>query len=528
MKRYCIIPALVLLSSASWAQNLNPEVQVTNDYQNRIDDVSKKGVAMTIPDSLLRFDYHFDYSVFDSPYKGAYEFSPYSVTITPDARPYDGRRLYLRAGAGYVLKPEFDLVWSAVDRKKFSVNAFASAGGFYGNYKHVQPHTFVREKGVFDRGWDFASSVGADARINIGKTLLRTEFGYDGIYTGHDIYSGGNTHSPYVSAHIGSNSGRRILYNAGVTYRYVYDALSSGSSIHENELTLDAVFSAVTDASFKVSSDVELNLNGYYSAFQMHPHAAFRLGAFDFDAGLRFGGYTGKVTLSPAVTVAAHLLHDYLDVYAGADGGNRNLTYWDYRSGAHWYHADYLEPLPVREIADLFGGVRGHADFGLQYDVKAGYRFLRNAPFWAVGDWGYETMRFQDCRAVHADLLLSWASERLNIDGELHYMHIPGGVDDGVFSPSAVTSTFRGSYNWKKRIFAGLSMDIATGRKALAGPAEVKMPGYADVGLWGEYRLDGRLSFWLKCSNILNQDIRTSPLISECGPAVIAGIRFSL
>ena len=286
MKRYCIIPALVLLSSASWAQNLNPEVQVTNDYQNRIDDVSKKGVAMTIPDSLLRFDYHFDYSVFDSPYKGAYEFSPYSVTITPDARPYDGRRLYLRAGAGYVLKPEFDLVWSAVDRKKFSVNAFASAGGFYGNYKHVQPHTFEREKGVFDRGWDFASSVGADARINIGKTLLRTEFGYDGIYTGHDIYSGGNTHSPYVSAHIGSNSGRRILYNAGVTYRYVYDALSSGSSIHENELTLDAVFSAVTDASFKVSSDVELNLNGYYSAFQMHPHAAFRLGVFDFDAGV--------------------------------------------------------------------------------------------------------------------------------------------------------------------------------------------------------------------------------------------------
>ena len=120
MKRSIIILVSTLFSFGLAAQNLNPEVQVTNEYQTRIDDVTKQGPRMRIPDSLLRFDYHFDYSVFDSPYKGSYEFSPYSVTITPDPKVYDGRKLYLRGGLGYVLKPELDVVWAAVDQKRMA------------------------------------------------------------------------------------------------------------------------------------------------------------------------------------------------------------------------------------------------------------------------------------------------------------------------------------------------------------------------------------------------------------------------
>ena len=69
MKKHIIILAAVLLPLGLGGQNLNPEVQVTNEYQTRMGDASKQGPAMRIPDSLLRFDYHFDYSVFDSPYK---------------------------------------------------------------------------------------------------------------------------------------------------------------------------------------------------------------------------------------------------------------------------------------------------------------------------------------------------------------------------------------------------------------------------------------------------------------------------
>ena len=529
MKRYTIILALALISPVLGAQNLNPEVQVTNEYQNRINDVVKQGVDMTIPDSLFRFDYHFDYSVFDSPYKGAYEFSPYSVTITPDPKPYDGRKLYVRGGLGYVLKPELDLVWAAVDRKKFSVNVFASGNGFYGRYRHIAPSSFELDKSRFDKGWDFGTSVGADTRVNISDNLvLRAEFGYDGVYTGHEIYHRDNCHAPYISARVGNGKGRKLSYSAGIKYRYVYDWLNGTNAIHENEVIIDGVVTPEIDEFFKVSSDVELNLNGYYKAFQMHPHAVFQLGIFDFDAGLRVGWYTSHFTASPAITVSAHLLNNYLDVYAGADGGNHNLTYWDYKSRVHRYHESYVKPLPIREIADLFAGVRGHADFGLQYDLKAGYRFLQNAPFWAVSASGLETLKFQNCNELHADLLVSWASERLNLDGAVHYVNIPKGVEDRVFLPSAVNGTLKGGYNWMKRIYAGLSIDMATGRKASVGPATVRVPGYVDVGIWGEYKYTKRLSFWLKGSNLLNHDVRISPLFSEWGPSVIVGASFSL
>ncbi len=129
---------------------------------------------------------------------------------------------------------------------------------------------------------------------------------------------------------------------------------------------------------------------------------------------------------------------------------------------------------------------------------------------------------------IHADLLVSWASERFNLDGNVHYIHIPGGVADRVFAPAAVIGQIKGGYNWKKRIYAGLSVEMSTKRVATLGNTTTKIPGYVDVGVWGEYKYNKRLSFWLQGSNLLAHDIRISPMISECGPAVIVGAAFSL
>ena len=40
---------------------------------------------------LLKFDWNFNYSVFENPYKGAYEFSPYKLNMAPEPRAVDGR-----------------------------------------------------------------------------------------------------------------------------------------------------------------------------------------------------------------------------------------------------------------------------------------------------------------------------------------------------------------------------------------------------------------------------------------------------
>ena len=529
MKRIVISILAAALSAGLAAQNLNPEVQVTNEYQTRLNDVAKQGPEMVVPDSLLHFDYHFDYSVLDSPYKGSYEFSPYAITITPEPRAYDGRKLYLRAGAGYVFRPEFEAVWAAVDRKRFALNVFGKANGFWGQYRYIVPSTFELAKTMFNKGWDFSAGGGVDARFKLGKVNFRAEAGYEGVYAGHELYHTDNAHSPYALLRFSLNPGRKLEWNGGISYRYVNDALDGYTPIQDHEVTADLTVGARPRQDYRVLSDVNVVINSYYWGFSLHPHVIYQLGVLDIDGGFRIGWAADKFSASPDIRASIHLLNDYLKVYAGATGKDHYTQYWDYKTRVHRYFGEtYSSPLPVREVADVFVGIDGHADAGFQYDLKAGYRWVKDAPFWAVSDTGLECLAFQDCSMFHADLAVSWASERFNLDGVAHLVKLPQGVPLEVFEPSLVTGTIKGGYNWRKRVYAGLSLDMASARIAMVKGMERKMPGYADLGVWGEYRMNNRLGFWLKGTNLLNHDVRISPLYSQAGPAVIVGVTFNL
>ena len=89
MRRLIISGGLLLTFAVSLtAQKINQSVQVTNDYETRFADFKKSEPDLVLPDSLYAFDYSFDYSVFDSPYKGSYEFTPYNVEIARYSVPF--------------------------------------------------------------------------------------------------------------------------------------------------------------------------------------------------------------------------------------------------------------------------------------------------------------------------------------------------------------------------------------------------------------------------------------------------------
>ena len=52
MRRYITLAAVLLDCAAASAQNLNPTVQVTNDYEGKLMEVEKQKVGMAVPDSL--------------------------------------------------------------------------------------------------------------------------------------------------------------------------------------------------------------------------------------------------------------------------------------------------------------------------------------------------------------------------------------------------------------------------------------------------------------------------------------------
>ena len=72
--RYRIIALMIagaLAAFSASAQNLNPQVQVTNDYKARMGLQGKQGVELEIPESLRNFRSSVDYNVLATPYKGA-------------------------------------------------------------------------------------------------------------------------------------------------------------------------------------------------------------------------------------------------------------------------------------------------------------------------------------------------------------------------------------------------------------------------------------------------------------------------
>ena len=63
--------ALLTVSAAVSAQNLDPTVNVTRDYEGKLLEVDKPAMRVTVPDSVTRCNLDFGYTVLESPFKGS-------------------------------------------------------------------------------------------------------------------------------------------------------------------------------------------------------------------------------------------------------------------------------------------------------------------------------------------------------------------------------------------------------------------------------------------------------------------------
>ena len=135
--RYLIIISAALLPLHLAAQNLDPTVEVSRAYEGKLVEVHKPSMDVSVPDTVQQFRLDFDYSVFDNPYKGSYEFNPYMASMRPSSAPFDQRTFYLRAGAGYRLQPVADVIWSPAFKKGFRMDVYARNRSYIGDYRNI-------------------------------------------------------------------------------------------------------------------------------------------------------------------------------------------------------------------------------------------------------------------------------------------------------------------------------------------------------------------------------------------------------
>ena len=575
MKRYILSAALFCLPLCAFAQNINPTVQVTNDFQGKIMEVHKGELPIAVADSLLKFDWNFDYAVTDNPYRGAYDFTPYLIDTTPEAAPLKQGKLYLRAGAGYTFHPEASLVYTPLAKPKAGLSVYDDFGGFSGNMLSFECRPAIRENLIRSdahNGNMYRNRLGVNGRVSLGKPELLFDAGMD-MLRSDSFISGADYGAADIKGSLNLNFNNwTAVVDAGFRHGDNIQSTSDSGDFDMDDNVLDLGFtlahqyapgswfefhpSVKTDFFNYYGYDGEVShikLSAVYKADFKRSHLragvllSFVMGSVE--EGMTFLG-SGSVKPARGNCLYPDLYADYLlvpqtlKVYASLTGGA---------------HVDELKDvlderpfvLPSRTSA-LFGdvvstpydaemGIAGRVGAKLQYKVGLGYRSVKNELAESVqcftGSYiAFPQMLRVNYNLLHFDAQMDFTAERYKaaFDLTLQKSDFDPFVEAVALPKVKASGSF--TYNWNKRIYAGISASymgrrtqqyLMTTDTAECGIA-TKIPGYLDLGLNAEYRYNHRLSFWLRSGNLLCQSVYQQVLFARRSPWFTLGLTFAL
>lgn len=581
MRRHTIAAALLFcllpfpLKTA--AQDLNPTVEVSRQYRGSLLDSEKPSVPMAMPDSVLRFDLEFDYSVFDNPFKGSYEFRPFLMDM--DLSPaYSGEKsLYLRAGAGYTLHPELDFTWTPVRGRKFRMSLYARHRSYIGKYRSVGPvltgnvPVFTSDGGRYS-GHDMVTEAGADGTLDWDKGVFSFRAGYVGTAlrdtTVRRGYDG-------VAVNLGvsskENIGSHVIYDVDVSYMFAEDKFTAPACGKGYMSGHDFSFGASAGSSFKTGHSVLVDAGVDYAHYggaisagagdvTLIPRYLYSKGRWDVNLGVKlavlFRGGGDGTSISgdnmpgqivyPDIRVSLNAIRNHLDIYLAIGGGTDMNRYssllMENRHVTPVYNSGMGTPLlgSTVERVSAAVGLKGNIASRFSYDISTGYRNFSAIPLPAVCalPGGYAAgIGYSPMQMFFAGLDFSWTSQDVRLGGRLDYRATDlSGRDAAVVAPAAFSGRIEAEYNWKERIYVGADCGFSTSRRGLTAVAplsglsgqEFRIPGYADLGVSLEYVFTRRFSLWLRGGNLLGATIQRIPLYSESGIYFTGGICLNL
>lgn len=518
--------AVSAIVSAS-AQNLNPTVEISNVFEGKLVESDKPSIRMAVPDSLLRFDLEYDYSVFNTKYSGGYDFSPYLMDMRPEADSYRGRRFYLKAGAGYTLNPVFDLVYSPVNKGKFKVDLYASNNSYIGNYRNIgaardnASDDFLTLGGTTidgkDRTWghDISSKAGVNVRYDWSKGMAAIGAGWRGI-NGNNIWGKSNFNAADIDARVASTvtGDRYFFYDAALHYRYgIDDVLASGQTgyggVKYNEVGLKATLGPVLGRN-RFLIDYLMDYSGYdnisageevlFSAVSnvLVPKYVMKRPWGGVSLGVRISSIIrgndenmpeavlpiqqdgSKFYFHPDIHASVMLVPGYLDMYADITGGVGINSYSEMKERYHFYNLAYgrgaaavMDNSVTKLDASL--GFRGNIASRFRFDLKAGYsvsgnRLMETACSEYLAD-GVPVglmpgIGYADMSLLSVDLMTGYSWKSVFADANLRLRKSWTG-DEPVagYLPALFAGTVRAGYDYNGRIRGWVYGDFSTSRQ---------------------------------------------------------------
>lgn len=558
--RYLIFAAFSFAAMTATAQNLDPTVVVDRAYEGKLMEVHKPLLEMAVPDSVMRFDLDFDYSVFENPYKGSYEFNPYLLSMKPAASADGSKKFYLRAGAGYSLHPELDLVWSPdFETNDFSVDVIARHKSYIGDYLNVDGesegdswsgHDLYSTAGAVGHGdWDSGYADFWATYSNIAVKDRKWNRMYNALDAGVSVGS--------------KDMATAVDYRFDARYRNGGDVLSGNTfdSVFHNEQIVDVDASVGFPVGgsmlfFDLEADYAFYGGEYKESagqFGITPHYVYRKPRFMVDFGVKVAKALGndepieadessgsvqhiyrgagvEQIVYPDVTMEFVLIHDALKFKLHAGGGNRLDTYSSV-IGANHHVWNYVPDFTIERL-NASAGFEGRISSRFSYNLYGGYSIVANGLLDRVEKSVYDGKEVLNVMTSHtsyakmyAGLDFLWKGDAVKVDGSMVYSSLTGdALEQGYLEPAALTGDVAFEYNWKRRVFAGVDCRFATMRNGTV----CSVPGYADLGVFAEYAFRRNFSVWARGGNLLGMNIQRNPLYAEKGAYFTLGICLNL
>lgn len=570
--------AVFVACAAASAQNLDPTVVVDRAYEGKLVEVHKPALEMSVPDTVMRFELDFDYSVFDNPFKGSYEFNPYLLSMKPSVATDKAGIFYLRAGAGYQLRPELDLIWSPkMKNDAFRLDVYAHHRSFFGDYylmnaaedPHVDLIKVIDDVYMSAKGGFMSSKAGVNLGYDWEKSALDFNAGYYGVQRFMSGDAARNYNAFDADFTIKTRDGMDdmgLTYLLNASYRLAADnsigTFENKYRLNENNIEVNAAIGTSREGSNDFALDLHVDHDGYTgfkegsaSIVSVTPHYIYDKGILHADLGLKIAKIMADETsglfifnakdqiVYPDVKVRVDLIRDALSLFAKVGGGSRIYS-----------NADLLErniflSLPEYGRDDLrlnFGsdmgigverisaraGFEGRFGSKFSWNIHTGYSDHASAIVDAANPYVYLSgVDYAAYSAWDSSFEWSWKSDRFSADGLVTYCNAWGDAfsaesSSDNFKPAAFTGDVSFEYNYNRRIYAGV--DCAFSSERVSERGRFVMPGYADLGVSAEYVTSRAISFWVRGGNLLGMTIQRNPIYAVKGPYFTLGICLKL
>ncbi|OAB81866.1 TonB-dependent receptor [Cochleicola gelatinilyticus] len=551
--KYCLF--FMLFSIATCIVNAQEEdeldtevVNIVKPYTPTISDAFKVKETPVLNDSVSEAKKPVEYSIFSVPVASTFTPAKGKAATVEKAKPIKLYDNYATLGFGNYTSILGELY------SNFEISRTDNAGFFFRHNSAQGDIEGVRlENKYYDTQLDANyTSRQRDAyyRLEAGGThQLFNWYGLPDFYEGasEEFINNADVQQNYFGGYVGGTMAfdESIFEKLSARVRYTGDSYSSS----EINATLQPEFSfPLTDFDLKITGDVDYVSGSFekgyvdqgfsiaYSFLNAGITPAIQFVNNDLSVSLGVAAYVTldaensetEFNIYPQINASYKLVDELLIAYGGVDGGLDQNTYYNFKE-TNPYVSPTLFIAPTSRLYDGFAGLKGKLSNSVGYNVRGSYGKEENKALFLTNPAVDNTIDFEGYEYGNSFQIVYDDMNTLSVFGELKVAVsdvVSVGLNAEYFSydttnemqpwnlpeiKASLFSDFKFNEQWyggASVFYVGERMDrnLVVGPLVTPFPEEVALDGYADLNVHLGYKVNDRLSFFAKGSNLLSDN----------------------